>query len=162
MNTIKIIRFLHLLIYLCVTSQVLFYLIVYSEALKLTSITNFLEQRKAIEQIIAGRYIIIYFVCLLLSLGVVIVSYRLNDKAFFITSMVALLCLFIDLSIAMAGNIPINKQINQLTGQINYSQWEALRSDWLRFFSYRGVFTTIGMLSLLIGLIIEKKINNLN
>ncbi len=157
MNTIKIIRFLHLFSYLCVTSQVLFYLIVFSDALKLSSINNFLEQRKAIEQIIAGRYIIIYLVCLIFSLGVVIISYRINDKVFFITSTISLLCLIADLSIALAGNIPINKQISQLVGQIDTSHWETLRSNWLRFFSYRGIFTTIGMLSLLFGLIIESK-----
>lgn len=162
MNILKFFRFLHLLCYLCVTSQALFYLLVFSDALKLTSITNFLEQRKAIEQMIAGRYMVIYFVCLILSLVVVFISYRINDRVFLITSLVSLFCLLIDLSIAIAGNIPINKQIHQLTTQMNHSQWEVLRANWLRFFSFRGVFTTIGMLSLLIGLLIEKKHNILN
>jgi|JI10StandDraft_1071094.scaffolds.fasta_scaffold43367_4 hypothetical protein len=158
MITAKIIRFLHLLSYLCVTSQVLFYLIVFSDALKMTPLANFLEQRKAVEQIIAERYTIIYLACLILSLGVVFLSWRLNDRVFRITSIVAMLCLVADLSIAIFGNIPINKQIADLTGQINLSQWEVSRTDWLRFFSYRGLFTTAGMLALLIGLIMEKKI----
>jgi len=159
MITIKTIRFLHLISYLMVTSQVLFYLIVFSDALKLTSLDNFLEQRKVVEQIIAARYKIIYLTCLVLSLVVVFISFKLNDRIFSVTAIIALLCLLADLSIALLGNIPINKQISLLAGQIDLSRWEALRADWLMFFRYRGILTTVGMLSLLIGWIVEKKTN---
>lgn len=159
MFTIKTIRFLHLLSYLLLTSQVLFYLIVFSDALKITPLANFLEQRKAVEQIIASRYKIIYLTCLVLSLIIVFISISSHDRGFSITAIIALLCLLADLSIAVFGNIPINKQIADLTDQIDVSQWEALRSDWLMFFRYRGILTTFGMLSLLFGLFVEKKID---
>ena len=56
MIVIKSIRLLHLISYVLVTSQVLFYLFILCEALKAVSLENYFEQRKVIDSLM-GRTI---------------------------------------------------------------------------------------------------------
>jgi hypothetical protein len=152
MTTIKIIQLLQLVSYLLVTSQLLFYLVILIDALRVVSLQNFLEQRKVINTLFEGRFKAMYYACLVLSLTVVVISIKDVSSPIFITSLIAFICLVADVVLTIKGNGPLNARTNTyVVGQ--RGNWEELRIDWLRFIKYRGYFSTIGMISLLAGLV---------
>jgi hypothetical protein len=110
--TIKLIRLLQLFTYLLVTSQVVFYLVVFGDALKLSSIWNFLEHRRAVESLVAERYRLIYYACLVCSVITLAIAAKRPDSPFFISSALALIFLLADVVIALKLSIPLNNLIN--------------------------------------------------
>jgi hypothetical protein len=151
--TTKILRLLQLAVYLIITSQALFYLIILSDAMKQVSLENFIEFRKIVDGLMGTRFRVIYYVGLILTLSVVILLLKKPDSVLFITSCIALVCLIIDVSIAMKGNIPINNLINTYTPGDTTQDWSALRTQWLNLINIRGGFVTVGMLSQIAGLL---------
>jgi len=156
MTTLKIIRTLQVITYLLISSQLLFYLLVLGDALKLVSIENFMEQRKAVDSIILVRYKWLYYSSLLICIAAVIVSARKPISPFFISSAIALICLVVDVLIAVNLNIPINAQFNSYGEGTGLTDWNAIRLQWLDFIRYRGISIAIGMLSLIIGLVWDR------
>lgn len=78
-------------------------------------------------------------------------------SALFMSSSIALVCLIADVTIALKFNIPLNHVINTYGNNTGTVQWELIRSQWLEYFRHRGIFSALGMLSLLVGLIIDNK-----
>jgi hypothetical protein len=155
--TIKLIRLLQLFTYLLVTSQAAFYLIVFGEALKLSSIENFLEHRRAVENLVAERYRLIYYGCLVCSMITLAIAAKRPNSPFFISSAVAFIFLLADVTIALKLNIPLNHLINTSGKGVSGAPWETVRTQWLEYFRYRGVFSCLGMISLLVGLVFDNK-----
>src|SRR5687768_8248588 len=108
MIAIKAIRLMHLLSYLLVTSQVLFYLFILSDALKAISLDGFFEQRKAIDSLMLGRFKLMYYSCLAISVLTVLIAARNPSSSFFISSLIALIFLIVDLAITIKGSLPLN------------------------------------------------------
>lgn len=154
MITLKIIRLLQLVSYLVVTSQLLFYLLILIDGLKVIPIEHFLEQRKAIDQLMIGRFKFMYYACLALSLLMVFLSAKEPESLLFITTAIAMVCLLVDVVVATKGNGPINALVNTYAGDGPKAGWELVRIEWLKYIQYRGVAITIGMVSLLTGLVI--------
>ncbi|HTF81682.1 MAG TPA: hypothetical protein VL947_08150 [Cytophagales bacterium] len=152
--TFKIIRLLHLLNYLLIAAQVLFYLFALSDALELLRIEHFLEFRKSVDKVIVGRLTFAYYSCLALSLLTLVVSIKQGDAVFMVTTALALLCLLGDLIIAVKGNIPLNHLINAGGPHMD---WHVIRARWLCYINYRGILITVGMLSLFVGLLFGSK-----
>ena len=157
MTTINLFRLVHFAVYAMVASQVIFYLLVLSDAFRLIKVETFLEQRKAVDTVIAGRYTLLYYSGLVLSLVLVALTIRQPGSLMFITSLVAFLCLVGDVLIAKLGNIPLNEQVNAYVAGVGNTDWEAIRIKWLNFMKYRGMLEGAGLLSLAIGLIFGKK-----
>lgn len=155
--TTKILRLLQLAVYLIITSQLLFYLFILTDAMKQVSLDNFLELRKIVDGLMGARFRVIYYAGLILTLTVVILLLKKTDSVLFITSCIALVCLIIDVTIAMKGNIPINTLINNYTPGDTSQDWSALRSQWLNLINLRGAFITFGMLSQMVGLLWASK-----
>jgi len=139
-----------------VSSQLIFYLVIMSGALKLVTVDNFAELRKAIDSVADFRLRIVYYSCLALSLATTIIFYYQGSQPLFITSCIALLCLVIDLVIAVKGNIPLNEQISAYFTGNNAIDLDALRIQWIKFITYRGLFIVTGMISLLAGLLVGR------
>jgi hypothetical protein len=156
MMTIKTIRLLHLLSYLLVTSQVLFYLFILSDAFKVISLDNFFEQRKVIDSLMIGRFKFMYYSCLALSGLVVILSVRNPASPFFISSAFALVFLGIDLIITVKGSQPLNSLAHTYGLASDTVDWETVRIQWLDYMKYRGISIIIGMAGLLAGLVFGK------
>lgn len=157
MTAIKTIRLVHLLSYLLVTSQVLFYLFILSDALKVISLDSFFEQRKAIDSLMLGRFKAMYYVCLTLSVLNVLLTARNPASPFFISSVLALIFLTVDLLITIKASMPLNSIAHTYpTGSASVN-WEEIRIKWLDYMKYRGIAITIGMTSLLTGLVFEKQ-----
>lgn len=157
MIAIKTIRLLHLLSYLLVTSQVLFYLFILSDALKVISIDSFFEQRKTIDSLMISRFTSMYYTCLGLSILVVILSASDVSSLFFISSMSSLLLLAVDLFITVKLSIPLNAMAHHYGKDSQNINWEEIRTQWLNFMKYRGIAITIGMIALLAALVFDKK-----
>ncbi len=158
MTIIKTLRLLQLVSYTIVASQFIFYLIILSGALRNVSITNFLEQRRAVDGLMQQRWKVVYYSCLALSTVMVAVSARQPGSWVFITSVIAMLCLVVDVVLALKGNEPINRMVNlaALTPKPpkgDFSNWEDLRVQWLRLIEIRGVITVSGLGALLVGLV---------
>jgi|SRR5688572_25182426 len=155
MIAINIVRLLHLMSYLIVTSQLLFYLVILGDAMKMISLNNYFEQRRVIDTLMTRRFRMIYYACLLLSLVTTMLAGIDPTSPFFISTMVAFLCVVIDVIIAQKKNIPLNSLSNTyVTGNEN-QEWEHVRNEWLKFIQYRGAFIVVGMTALLIGLVFE-------
>jgi hypothetical protein len=156
MIAIKVIRTLHLLSYMLVTSQVLFYLFILCKALKAVSLENYFGLRKVIDSLMVKRFKFMYYSCLGLSIVVVIVSAAQPASLFFISSATALVLLSIDLAITVKGSVPLNTLSHSYGATLENVNWENVRIQWLDYMKYRGIAITVGMTVLLIGMIFEK------
>jgi hypothetical protein len=156
MTLFNSIRFLHLASYLLITSQLLFYIYILSDALRIVPINNYLELRKTIDSGFGSRFSLMYYSCLALSLVVVLMSPGKPTSVVFITSLIALICVIADVLIAMKGNVPLNQLTNDYT-QHNGTDWNTIRSQWLKLIGYRAVITVSGMLALFAGLLLNQK-----
>ena len=156
MIVIKSIRLLHLISYVLLTSQVLFYLVILCEALKAVSLENYFEQRKVIDSLMGGRFKLMYYSCIALSIAAVIVSAGHPASLFFISSVSALILLSVDLAITVKGSLPLNALSHSYGASIEKVNWEDVRIQWLDYMKYRGIAITLGMVGLLFGLVFEK------
>ncbi len=155
MTLTEILRILHLICYLVVVSQLLFYFTVMGAALRKASLEGFLELRKIIDTDLVKRIKIPYYICLLLSLLVVLATLPEYPRIIFLTALVALACLVIDTIIAIKFNVPLNKLTNQWPENPGNANWQDVRTRWLNMINYRAIFTTIGIISLIVGAILD-------
>jgi hypothetical protein len=156
MIAIKFIRILHLLSYVLVTSQVLFYLFILCKALKAVSLDNYFELRKVIDSLMIKRFKLMYYSCLALSIATVVLSARQPASLFFISSTSALILLSIDLAITLRGNVPLNTLSHSYGSAAENVNWENVRVRWLDYMKYRGIAVGLGIAVLLAGLVFEK------
>lgn len=156
MIAIKSIRILHLLSYVLVTSQVLFYLFILCKAMKAVSLESYFELRKVIDSLMIKRFKFMYYSCLVLSIGAVLVSAGEPGSLFFITSVTALIFLSIDLAITVKGSLPLNALSHSFGSAAENVDWENVRIKWLDYMKYRGIAIILGMSGLLAGLVFEK------
>lgn len=152
MGITDLIRFFHLLSYLVITGQLLYYVFVMATALQQVSISNFIEQRKIVDPLVRQRHIPVYYVCLLLSILVVVQSIPVWDSLLFISVVIAFLCLVLDILLAKKENEPINSFINKHDMDDPGIDWEELRTKWLRFIRIRGAISLGGFVSVLAGI----------
>src|SRR5688572_24919973 len=96
MTFFEIIRIIHMICYLLVVSQLLFYFTVMGNALRMGSIDGFLENRKIIDTRLVKRIKIPYYTCLLLNVFVVLLSVPEYPRIIFLSTLLALVCLLID------------------------------------------------------------------
>ena len=156
MIAIKFIRILHLLSYVLVASQVLFYLFILCKALKAVSLENYFELRKVIDSLMVKRFKFMYYSCLVLSIATVIASATEPASLFFISSAIALIFLSIDLAITLRGSVPLNALSHSYGSTSKNVSWENVRIQWLDYMKYRGIAIVLGMAGLLAGLVFEK------
>jgi hypothetical protein len=133
MIVINTVRFLHLLSYLVVTSQLLFYLVILSDAMKVISLDNYFEQRRVIDTLMNRRFRGMYYACLLLSLTTTILASVDVTSLFFISTAISFLCLIADVVIAQKKNIPLNVLSNTYSAGNENQEWENVRMQWLKF-----------------------------
>src|SRR6187200_975262 len=124
MIVIKSIRFLHLLNYMLITSQVLFYLFILCKALKAVSLENYFEQRKVIDLLMVKRFKGMYYSCIVLSIAAVTVSAGQPATFFFISSVSALILLSVDLAITVKGSLPLNALSHSYGTSTENVNWE--------------------------------------
>ncbi len=157
MPAIKIIRLLHLVCFLILTSQLLFYVVVMGDAMKKTGINNFIELRKIVDPLVHLRHIPFYYACLVLGIILLVLMHRQWNSLVFTTTVFATVMLIADMVIAVKINVPINQHLNAYQfGTIDKSL-ETLRLKWIYFIELRGWISMAGMVSLFVGLIFGKR-----
>ncbi|HEX6226191.1 MAG TPA: hypothetical protein VFZ52_17350 [Chryseolinea sp.] len=156
MIVIKSLRLLQGLSYMLVTSQVLFYLFILSDALKAVSLASYFEQRKVIDSLMINRFRAMYYSCLVLTLLTVGVSAIEPTSIFFMSAALALIFLSVDLFITIKYSLPLNALSRLYGTSIQDVNWIHVRDRWLSCMKYRGIAITLGMASVLAGLVFEK------
>jgi hypothetical protein len=99
MTPVKIIRLVHLVAYLIIASQLLFYLIILGNAMRTISLNSYFEIRKVVDTLMNQRFRIIYYTCLGVSLLTAIFASVKPESPFFISTTVASICLVVDVYI---------------------------------------------------------------
>jgi hypothetical protein len=158
---INIIRLMQLMVYMVITSQLLFYFFILSDSLKLVSLENFIELRKVVDLSFGHRFKMIYYAGLLLSLTVVLLQIKQPGSILFITAVISLVCLLVDVAIAMKGNVPINSLFNNYQSGDTTQNWQALRLEWINLINIRGAFIVTGICAQLIGLVFTRQQSDL-
>ena len=151
MTIIETIRFVHLLSYLVITGQLMYYFFVMATALQQVSIENFIEQRKIVDPLVRQRHIPVYYLCLVLSVAVVAIMASSWHSSLFISVLIALVCLILDIVLAKRKSVPINTLVNKHRIGDPGIDWEGLRIQWLSLIRIRGGISMIGFVSLLTG-----------
>ena len=150
---VKLITFVQITTYTIVGSQLIFYLMVMADALKMVSLKNFIAQRKAVDSIFHKRYHPVYYSALLFSGIAAAATLYKADPISTTLQCIAFLCLVADITIALKKNAPINKFVNTYSHDDKEHDWETTRRQWLKYIEIRGIFISIGMLSLIVDLV---------
>jgi hypothetical protein len=148
---IRIAIFANLLAYSTVASQPLFYIVALTTAQRALSGSAYVELRQRINAVMTRRVPLIYLATLVTSVALLALSWRTRSWNVRITTLLALLCLVVDIALMMRENVPINGVIDRWSATEYPDDWEAYRSKWFSVFGYRQVILLIGFTSLLFG-----------
>ncbi|MBB6108554.1 protein of unknown function [Mucilaginibacter lappiensis] len=144
------IRLLQLLVVIIIASQGIFYFIGCAEAMKHLTVPVFADYRKALDSFIAGRLRVLYYIALALGITVLMLSRQQMNGLVFLCTLVATLCIVVDVLIALKGSIPINNRFNQYPAG-GVSDWRGLQLTWVKLILIRGAFSFTALVALLIS-----------
>lgn len=150
---IKITLFITLLCYAFVVGQSFFYVLAMSDASKKMAAPVYIETRKLIDQQLQQSLSVVYYIALSASLLLTAFSVVNPNGILFSCSLIALLALVIDIALALKGNIPLNKAINQWTATNYPENWQQYRSRWFSIYHIRQAANIAGFIVLLAGLV---------
>ncbi len=145
----------NLLAYSIVVSQPLFYVVALTSAQRALSGPAYVELRQRINTVMNRRVPVIYLTTLVTTLVLIVLSWRAGTSRVFITTILALLCLFGDIALMLRENAPINGAIDRWSPTNHPGDWEAYRSKWFAIFAYRQIILLLGFISLLIGAVFQ-------
>lgn len=150
---IKITLFVTLMLYAVVISQSFFYILAMSNVTKSMRPSTYIESRQLLDKNLQNTLKAVYY--LTLASSVLLVSFCVTNPSgfLFISSVIALISLLIDVALTLKGNVPLNKVINTWTASDYPSNWKEYRSKWLSIYSIRQTVNIIGFVSLLAGLV---------
>lgn len=150
---IKITLFITLVLYAFIVGQSFFYILALSNATKKMQAVAYIETRKLIDAELRGSLSLVYYLALATSLLLTAFSVVNPNGVLFISSIIALVALVIDIAVALKGNIPINKVINNWTTDKYPADWQQVRNKWFSLYHVRQAVNIIGFISLLAGLV---------
>jgi uncharacterized membrane protein len=150
---IKITLFITLLTYAFIVGQSFFYILALSNASKKMQASSYIETRKLIDAELQSRLSLVYYAALAASILLTAFSIVNPNGILFISSVIALIALVIDIAIALKGNIPINKTINSWSSSNYPANWQQFRSKWFSIYHIRQAVNIAGFISLLGGLV---------
>ena len=150
---IKITLFLTLVGYAFVISQSFFYVLAMSDATKKMQAAAYIETRKLIDHELQHSGYLMYYATLAACVALTAFSVVNPGGLLFISASIALLALVADILIALKGNIPLNRAINEWTPTTYPSNWQQYRSRWFNIYHIRQGINIAGFVILLAGLI---------
>lgn len=157
MIAIKALRFLHLLVYLVLVSQLAYYLFVMGDAMKMVGIGNFIEQRKIVDPLVHQRHVPFYYAGLVLSMVLLALLWKQWNSLTFLTMAIAFALLVADVSLSQIFNKPINELINKKSIGEQGVDWDLVRAKWIYYIKVRAILTATGFVALLYGAMFSKK-----
>ena len=150
---IKITLFITLLLYACVISQSLFYIMAMSRVTKSMRAVSYIESRQLLDKNLQSSLSLVYYLALASSVALAAFCVINPSGILFVCSIVSLLSLILDVTLTLKGNVPLNKIINTWTASNYPANWQEYRSRWFLVYNLRQVVNIIGFVSLLSGLI---------
>lgn len=149
--THQTLRILYLLIYLFIASQGMFYLLGINRALLNISIPAFVEQRKSIDAVIGNPLRFLYCSAVAIGLSILCYTYKRPESFIFLSVALSLICILVDMMLAIRKSIPLNKLINAYP--TNHDM-ETIRKEWVTWISIRGAIAIAGLFILLSGFVV--------
>jgi hypothetical protein len=156
MTAIQTLRFLHLLAYLVIVGQLMYYVFVMGDALKMVSMENFLEQRRIVDPMVHKRHVPFYYLALVLTIGMLMLSYKQWNQPLFISVVVAFICLVADILLGLSESGKINSIVNTRSFSDAAINWQQLRTQWIDLIKIRGVISMLGFTGLLAALVFQR------
>ena len=149
---IKTFQFIQALFFCVIAGQAFFYLIGGTAGLKAVSAGAFIEQRKAIDVAIGPPLKLLYPGTVLVSLTMVVLLRQQVGSPLFWLSTLALFLIVTDLTLAIRGDIPLNKLIQTWSPTSYPANWSEVRHEWFAYMQWRQVCSIGGLLCVLAGL----------
>ncbi len=150
---IKITLFITLLCYTIIISQSFFYVLALSSATKKMQAPTYIEIRKLVDRELLQKLKPIYYITLAVCL--LLTSFSVVNPAglLFICSVIAFAALVVDIILALRGNMPMNRVINQWTASDYPNDWQQYRNRWFTIYHIRQAANLTGFTALLLGLV---------
>jgi hypothetical protein len=98
---------------------------------------------------------VIYLAALITASLLLVFASRIQSWSVVATTLLALLCLLLDVVLMIRENVPINGVIDRWSTTSYPEDWETYRTKWFAVFGYRQVVLLVGFLSLLIGAVFQ-------
>lgn len=150
---LKFVILINLLAYGFIVSQAFFYLLALGNATRKLNAPAYVELRILLDTDLTVTLKIVYYLCLVSSITLAVMTAGNPSGILFITSSIACIALWIDVYLMFKGNIPINKMIRSWTPELYPSNWKDFREAWMNYYHRRQACAIIGFVSLLIGII---------
>jgi hypothetical protein len=150
---IKITLFITLVAYAFIVGQSFFYILALSNATKKMGPSSYIETRKLIDAELQSNLSLVYYLALAATILLTAFSVVNPGGVLFTSSVIALIALVIDIAVALKGNIPLNKIINNWTVSSYPQDWQQVRNRWFSLYHIRQGVNIAGFVSLLAGLI---------
>ncbi|MBL7738929.1 MAG: hypothetical protein JNK14_06890 [Chitinophagaceae bacterium] len=150
---IKISLFITLALYAIVVSQSLFYILAMSNVMKNMQPATYIESRKLLDRNLRSSLSGVYYLALAASCLLTAFCVTNPSGILFICTVIALVALVADITLALKGNIPLNDVINSWTAADYPANWQEYRSKWFSVYNIRQAANIIGFVSLLVGLV---------
>lgn len=147
--------FTNLLAYSVVVSQPLFYVVAMTSAQRALSASAYVELRQQIDSVMNRRVPPIYLATLVTILALLVLSWRARSWTVFITTLLGVVCLLVDIALTMRWSLPINGVIDRWSTTSYPQDWETYRNEWFAVFGYRQAVLLIGYISLLVGAVFQ-------
>ncbi|MPR36132.1 anthrone oxygenase family protein [Salmonirosea aquatica] len=149
---LKIAQFIQLLLLCVIAGQAFFYLIGGTAGVRNVSVGTFIEQRKAIDVVIVPALKLIYLLSAASGFTAMVLLQKQSDRLPFILSALAWALVLIDMAIAVRGNVPLNRQMQDWSPASHPSDWARVRDRWLTYLHWRQACSITALLCLLVGL----------
>lgn len=150
---IKIALFITFLLYAAVISQSIFYLLGMTSVTRRLQAATYIEARQLLDSSLRPTLSGVYYATLLSSIVLATLCVTNPSGLLFISAIVALLAIIIDIIITLKGNRPLNEIINSWSTATYPPNWNQYRNRWLTIYQARQVVNLTGFLALLTGMI---------
>jgi len=147
--------FINLLGFAFITGQALFYLLAMAGAQKNLRAPAYVELRNLLDTRLNKRLRIVYYVVLVSSPLLCVLTACRTASLMFMTSVIACIALGVDVFVMMKGNLPLNKLIQSWTPENYPDNWQLYRAEWLGHYRQRQIAAIIAFLSLLAGIVFQ-------
>jgi hypothetical protein len=152
---IRIAIIANLLAYSTVASQPLFYIVALTAAQRALSGAAYVELRQRINAVMTRRVPLIYLTTLVTNVVLLALSWRAQNRNVLITTLLALLCLIVDVALMLRENVPINGVMDRWSATDYPDDWADYRTKWFSIFAYRQVILLVGFAGLLVGAVVH-------
>jgi len=115
------------------------------------------EIRKLTDISMRASFKYVIYAALLANVLFLIVTAKNPTSLIFLSAIISLLALVVEIMLTLKGNLPINDVINTWSADTIPANWTSFREKWFAIFQYRQVASITGFLSLLIGAVFGTK-----